>query len=179
MKSELHPLSQRIIDHCNKTGAFLPYTINKQKPNSFVVAPASEAQLNNAEELLGTNLHRLHRSLLMEVANGHFGPGYGLYGVPPFSEFGSDYLKQDMIKEHKDRSKWWWPNGLVPLCYWGCTDISAIYVPDGRIVRFNYSDLNCDYVYSEEESLERWIDAWLNGEEMFERVNPDPLSQFP
>lgn len=179
MKKNLHPLSTKIIEYCSKTGEFLDYSINKEKPKKFAAAPATESQLVSAEKQLGTPLDPLHRRLLKEVANGHFGPGYGLYGIPPFSESGCKFFKQDLVKEYTERSKWWWPVGLVPLCYWGCTVISAIYVPDGRIVRYDYSDLNCDYVYAEDTSLERWIDAWISGEEMFDRLNPDPLPRFP
>ena len=179
MAKKLHPLSAKIIEYCAKSKNYLSYAIDKEKPKGFVLAPASPTQMKTAEKELGISFHPLHRRLLMEVANGHFGPGYGLYGVPPFVEMEHcKYLKQNLVDEYRSRKKYWWPEGLIPLCYWGCTVISAMYVPDGRIVRFDYSDLDCDYVYFEDKSLENWIGAWVKEVDTFD-YEQKPLAKFP
>ena len=128
-----------------------------------------------AEKQMGTKLPPLLRTILSEVANGHFGPGYGFYGLP----VGSTRLENNMAKEYTERSEHWWPSGLIPLCYFGCTVLSAIYAPDGRIVRYDYSDLDCDYVYYEDNSLENWLNAWMKGEDMFDRLQHEALEKFP
>src|SRR5260221_14743324 len=43
--------------------------------------PASEAQMRKTEQQLGFALPPLLRLLYTHVANGGFGPGYGLFGV--------------------------------------------------------------------------------------------------
>ena len=65
-----------------------PYAINRHTnpadlplPQDFVFPPATAQQAAETEYLLGFALPHLLRELFMTVANGGFGPGYGLNGV--------------------------------------------------------------------------------------------------
>jgi hypothetical protein len=53
-----------------------------QYQSSFLWAPATEQETVAAEEQLGFELPTTLRRLLRELANGDFGPGYGLKGIP-------------------------------------------------------------------------------------------------
>ena len=50
-------------------------------PSYFEQSPATEEQLLETEDLLGFPLPPLLRELYKQLANGGFGPGYGLIGV--------------------------------------------------------------------------------------------------
>ena len=52
----------------------------EQEP-TLAFAPASEQQIRHTEQQLGFPLPQLLRHLYAEIANGGFGPGYGIIGV--------------------------------------------------------------------------------------------------
>ncbi len=95
-------LCARIRDHCAQHGsdgedgvAFWPVTESEpldrqgvrpwsahQDTNSpFIYPPATEEQLQATEAALGLPLPPLLRTIYAEVANGGFGPGYGITGA--------------------------------------------------------------------------------------------------
>lgn len=100
---------------------------------------ASAEVCDSSERLLKTTLHPFHRRLLLEVANGGFGPGYGLFGLPPtagdppmielremLKAVCDERLRAEMADEYPDEisglprlSVECW-RGLLPICDWGC-----------------------------------------------------------
>ena len=93
-------------------------------PMPTVSRPATLAEVNAAEKLLGFNLPKLLRRLYLEVGNGGFGPNYGLEGVPTippvpdvadivclYEQYSADDPEHPTLK---------WPQGLLPLISGGC-----------------------------------------------------------
>lgn len=77
--------------------------------NDSLPPSASESKIELAELGLGFHLYESHRQLLCEVANGGFGPGYGLVGVddgfadPDGGTLGSSHiLVSSMVDEPID-----------------------------------------------------------------------------
>jgi SMI1 / KNR4 family (SUKH-1) len=146
---------------------------------TFEHPPATEAQLVATEEALGFSLPRLLRELYANIANGGFGPGYGINGA--FGGFGdmmnniadgylsmksSSRLVDIAIYEHRQGTTtrlaipfYVHPDRFLTLCHWGC----AI---------FSYLDCNTDRVFRgaaeretygftlEATSFYEWIDLW-------------------
>jgi hypothetical protein len=84
-------------------------------PKINPVIKASE--IEDAENKLGFKLPQLLKDILMQIGNGGFGPGYGLYQL------------QTMVKiylEYKNEQRMNWKNGLLPILTWGCRYESSI-----------------------------------------------------
>jgi hypothetical protein len=134
--------------------------------------PATAPQFDAARERLGFELPRLLRMLYLEVANGGFGPGYGLHPAPPAGTAGpwrgKDFSKS-MRRDWDVLDHYWelchsfitvkrepaWPRFLVPLCEWGCGIYSAVdcSTREGRIIAFE-TDQDGKGGLTEEEDLE-------------------------
>lgn len=132
-------------------------------PRAF--PPASAADIAFGEERLGLRLPSLLRRIYAEVADGGFGPGYGVFPIFRGSdESGLDENLADV------RTKLALDPRLLPLCDWGgaiwsCLDCGT---EGGPIVtcagEHPLTDTGRD--------LRSWLLAWLDGvdlwEEMFE-----------
>ena len=93
--------------------------------------PASGAELARSERRLGFRLPPFLGEVYQQVGNGGFGPGYGLIGLP--GGFAHDEGKSIVELYHEyhvdspDDPSWQWPDGLVPVCDWGCaTSLASI-----------------------------------------------------
>ncbi|HEV3190739.1 MAG TPA: hypothetical protein VGY54_09605 [Polyangiaceae bacterium] len=83
-------------------------------------APAETTAIEEVERLVGFSLPRFYVRLLTEVANGGFGPGHSIIGVPPDGFVDGDlgctltaaYLKGRDCNDPKYRQ----PKGLLHLC---------------------------------------------------------------
>jgi hypothetical protein len=82
--------------------AFISMRKDAQGQVNLAYPPASEQQLNETEQQLGFNLPLLLRLLYAQVANGGFGPGYGIYGV--IGGFGGQEDISDRHIVHQYRS---------------------------------------------------------------------------
>ena len=83
-------------------------------------ALASPEVVLEAQRAMGCILHPLHRRLFEEVANGGFGPGYGLIGLPGGildSEGRSLVELREILWIDSETPM---PHPVVPLCDWGC-----------------------------------------------------------
>src|SRR5262245_61830807 len=80
---------------------------------------ATAADIASAESELGLRLPPLLRRIYLEVADGGFGPGYGLLplrrGRPEHGQERSVVETYAMFTEGRG-----WPPVLVPICDWGC-----------------------------------------------------------
>ncbi len=107
----------------------------------FEYAPATEAELATAEEQLGVPLPPLLRALYGNVANGGFGPGYGLEGVRgyvPTTNSQQDWSGQNhrpidlsiYLKKYGSEYfeiPWYvWPDKMLTLCDWRCACYSQM-----------------------------------------------------
>jgi hypothetical protein len=81
--------------------------------------PARPAAIAQAESLVGAPLPELLKGLYA-LANGGFGPGYGLLGLRGGFTDDMNRTAVDILREIP-RGLWpGMPSGLLPLCHWGC-----------------------------------------------------------
>lgn len=145
-------------------------------PQDFVFPPATAQQVAETEGMLGFALPPLLRELFTTVANGGFGPGYGLNGV--IGGFGErlpeGYLgfKQSSrlvdIAWYEQRQQpttllrlpfYVHPDRFVMLCHWGCAIYSYLDCWTERVFRGAcYRDFY-GFRY-EASSLFEWLDLW-------------------
>jgi hypothetical protein len=120
------------------------------------------------------------------VANGGFGPGYGIIGLIGGS---LTDLKKDAVEEYglrRSGNEWSdgpdWPDALLPICHWGCAIYSCVDCATSgtRIVRFDPNPVDSDWSIAwadESFTLETWLRAWLNGTELF--ISGAPPNAYP
>ena len=131
-------------------------------------------QVASAEMDLGFMLPPVVRSLYLQVADGGYGPGWGI-------------LPMDQVVEwdHICRTNWDdvfpppnWPDKMVRFCEWGCNFWSGIDCSSERctIIRFDPDkDVAqiADHLVPECDSLAEWLAAWLDGENLWDRAGRD------
>lgn len=162
----------------------------------FEFPPATDEQIRATEEALGIPLPPMLRLLYTQVANGGFGPAYGITGARDGYYFGEDgcyetidqctnsdpsiqYIDLETYERTLDDPTYFElpyhvkPAFLLDLCYQGCGSASCI---DGKRGRVYYiyavgemiedGDWEGTVGYRlEAESLEDWLDTWLEGEQ--------------
>lgn len=132
---------------------------------------ACEAQVARTEELLGFTLPPFLRRVYCEVANGGFGPGYGLIGAEGGKE---NALGESLAGAYQSQQAMYspsWPDQLVPLVSWGggthsCGNFAELDCPlflcdpavAPRRIRA-MSDLPCHA-----RSLQEWLGRWVSGD---------------
>lgn len=145
-------------------------------------AVAGPEQLASCESQLGFSLPPPLRRILLEVANGGVGPGYGLIGVVD-GDSGDDGehlsgLYRALATEYEEDGARW-PPYLLPVCDWGCGVSSCVDCrrPNGAVVtysEFGFTDTG--------ESLETWLRSWADGDDiwgrMFEREQREITNPF-
>ena len=142
-----------------------------------------ENEVKRAEDLLGFRLPELLREIYLNVANGGFGPGYGLIPLLPpgdrseGSVVGRYRTNRDETSEEYPTLKW--PEGLIHLAHWGCAIYSCVEClqPPFAVLRLdpNAAEEDANYapdlvaaVRRESESLEAWFTDWTNDKLRFE-----------
>jgi hypothetical protein len=135
-------------------------------------------ELETAEAALGCGLPELLRRLYLEVANGGFGPGYGLLGVPPLGA--KDDLQHDLVSLYAlyreadpDDPHWVWPEGLLPLVHLGCAMYGCLNVraAGAPIIWFEPNPHEPGTPWDGSfipliGSLAGWLEAWLEGRDL-------------
>ena len=120
---------------------------------------ASSDMIRLAEQSLGFCLHPEHRQILMSVANGGFGPAYGVLGVDdgqqPPNEFDLRIVEAHVMLCEMTVSDL---AGLAPLCNWGAANWSLLGAQDGMVYIENEGN-----VYRSSLSFSEWMSAWVNG----------------
>ena len=163
----------------------------KGKPAPQVAARGATAELAAAAEAqLGFPLPALLRQIFLEVGNGGFGPGAGLFGLPVHAGTGSEEAsavgRYAALRRRKVAALW--PAGLLPLCDWGhgilsCVDCTRPDAPivrvdpnmpkadeDTRIpaaMRFENAGLVKEACWVERGSLAEWLELWTEGRSLF------------
>lgn len=138
---------------------------------TFADAPLTEEQLQSAERRLGFALPSLLWAIYTRVANGGFGPGYGLYPLEMLvNSYGRGagrlvdfhlFEKQAADKKLIFMPHDVWPDGFLCLCYWGCTSFSYFELATGRVFRQDYY-VGEQYGFEvEAPTLEAWFEGWL------------------
>jgi hypothetical protein len=144
--------------------------------SSQLYPPAPPAELDESERRLGFRLPQAVRRLYGLVANGGFGPGYGLLGLlaGAVDEFGHSAVDSYLAhrREGEADRRWQWPWGLLPVCTWGCAVYSCVdcrpgilqppmvVCAPGRAQSWAWSFVG------EGRTLPRWLQAWVAGEDV-------------
>ena len=160
---------------------------------NFDFPPATEEQLATSEEMLEFPLPPALRALYATVANGGFGPGYGIPGA--VGGFGPGDGIYDIVQgfytlsdetqlvpletyaEMPGSQRFilpadYWPERVLPLCYWGGAIYDFIDADTGRICQREIT--GPDYavwndpgrrliITRTDVSLEEWLTRWLDG----------------
>jgi len=140
--------------------------------STFSCAPATEEQLRVTEQALGYPLPPLLKNLYMQIANGGFGPGYGLRGalggystgetiVEYYVSLGSipsNYKEYEKTFEFSSEA---WPSSLLPLCPMGC-GVEICLSSTGMVYRVGPAHEDLNYIaHAVFPSLESWLENWL------------------
>ena len=134
--------------------------------------PVSEQALADAEVQLGFTLPPLIRALYNQVADGGYGPGYGVIQLS-----GHPYtLVESRLRMNEETSaEWMWPERFVEFVNWGCHYFSGIDCSQPSCPVFFYDNdraagdaTRADCLFLEAESVAEWLSAWLDGEDLWE-----------
>lgn len=140
---------------------------------AFEYSPATEEQLQSAERLIGFSLPSLLRTIYIFVADGGFGPGYGLFRHETvINSYVSSkrtsrsvdfqiFEKQTSDKKVTMIPYYVWPEGFLCLCDWGCAIYSYLDMATGRVFREAYCGDDRNGFEVEAPTLEVWVELWL------------------
>ncbi|QDT63105.1 SMI1/KNR4 family protein [Calycomorphotria hydatis] len=143
--------------------------------------PLSESQVKEAEHELGFQLTDTLRRIFTGVANGGFGPQYGLLGLKGGmrNEDGKDVVGQYLSYRQPDPDDefWQWPEALLPLGQLGCAMYLCVdcSTPQGPVTWFepnSRSDIDTpwdDAFIPFADSTEEWLFSWIDGDDLFDR----------
>ena len=146
------------------------------------VAPepvASAAEVAEFEARVGRPLPPLWRRVYSEVGNGGFGPGYGLLGLVTGARTDEGKSAAEFVEllqqSDPDDPGWAWPDGLVPVCHWGCAIYSCLDLRSAAapVVRFDPNGHGTQEGWdgawwAEAETSGAWLRAWAEGRLAFE-----------
>lgn len=167
-------LKETIRTNRNPTGE---YTWHGQKASSTVTVE----EVAQAEMQLGFELPSFLRRVYLEVGNGGFGPGYGLFPLnthhPATDSLVTAYLSMRSMSQ-KDIDEHWaneevkpslWPERVLMLCDWGCNMYSSLDCASADLLIYRM-DSNMNFMVEcaiEAPSLQHWLEAWLEGKPLF------------
>ena len=160
----------------------------KQNPESVDVCgysfraypPASKAAVTATEKQLGFNLPQTLRRIYLEVANGGFGPGFGVMGVTGGFADDLGHTVGDLFEVYRQRDpedpEWNWPARFLPICHWGCVVYSAVDCNDEKNAVY-LVDVSAKepgepmekIIELQTGSLELWLNDWLDGKDLWHR----------
>lgn len=137
--------------------------------------PATPEQVQASERRLGFSLPVPLRQVVMQVANGGFGPGYGLLGLQGGATDGHGDTAVDsyLVRRSRDGGQGWrWPERLLPICSWGCAIYTCVICElgsiGGRLVRYDPdTEDELRQFRSEGRTFAHWLRAWLDGEDLW------------
>jgi hypothetical protein len=131
-------------------------------------APAPLAAVAAAERVLEVRLPAFYARVVTELANGGFGPGHGILGLPPdgFSDDDAGGTLVDAYQRGRTGgdSAWQTPRGLLPLCSWGCGVLSYVDAlsPDGAVVTDEVFAGGLRFTETA-SGLAAWLSLWASG----------------
>lgn len=155
------------------------------RKTSFAYPPATTEQFLATEQYLGFSLPPLLKTLYARLANGGFGPGFGLMGVVGgYCEAGN---MLENYQFHRQRARlidletytWWadtlelpdtvWPRTMLYLCDWGWGTSFCIDCQTGKVYLKFPGERDLHYrLKLQATSLEEWFEQWLQDELKYE-----------
>lgn len=119
-------------------------------------APVGSGETARAEDILGFALPPLLGELYRRVADGDFGPEYGL--LP---------LRQAVLEYQRMRaSAWRWPEGVLPMADFGCAMYACVDCRSdtAQVLLFDPNPGEPELAWSlDTPSLADWLRGWLDG----------------
>jgi len=135
--------------------------------------PISRPEVAEVETRLGFSLPTTLHQIYSGIANGGFGPGYkiiGLVGGMPLDTGHSAVdIYEAFLRPDPEDPGWGWPQGLLPICHWGCGIYSCVecVVSGNPVVRFDPNGHGPGTPWGtafepEAPSLDDWLQRWLD-----------------
>jgi len=151
--------------------------------------PVTPKALQRAERALGFELPELLREVYLKVANGGFGPSYGLVGMEGGCQLDKCTLETcylDMFKLTRENPAWKWPERLLPIAnygcgMWSCVDCTykrlpmLLWDPNNLESDIKGTDAEFNWRFSfwdESHTLKSWFNGWLT-------LEPSPEPKWP
>jgi hypothetical protein len=142
------------------------------------VRPATAKALQDAEAAIGFKLPDLLRGIYTTVANGGFGPEYGIVGTKAGAKLDGCTLEtccQNMVKLAKENPVWRWPRRLLPLANYGCGMWSCVDCEYQKLPMILWDPNNLDAelagadarlnwgnsFWDQGLSFRSWLEGWL------------------
>ncbi len=139
--------------------------------------PATEETVLAAEAIFGHSLPPTMRQISRSVANGGFGPGYGVMGVDGGFE---DDQRRNIVARYTwfqnadpEDPTWVWDRSWIPFCHWGCGIYSAVSAipphpvflvdPGAKVPGLPMQSI----VFPNDMTFDGWIEGWLNGDDLW------------
>ncbi|MBO9478323.1 hypothetical protein J7382_12325 [Shimia sp. R11_0] len=151
--------------------------------SSSVFPRLSAKDLSDSVLELGFEPPALYVAMLQSIGNGGFGPGYGLMGLVGGATDDQGQTAVDLYKcfaeGDPDELTWKWPQGLLPVCHWGCAIYSCIDCVSADALVKTW-DPNAweegtspeGAIHSTGMSLADWLENWANGVNLWEKMFP-------
>jgi hypothetical protein len=121
----LKRLERRRADRHRRTSAN-----SREREFGGLYTPASVSVIESAEEVLGFPLPPLLREIYQNLANGGFGPGYGLVGLADgytFEDFGDlSLVEYHLMLCSAPPEDFQWPPRLLNIAHGGCLFFYAV-----------------------------------------------------
>ena len=135
------------------------------------VPVASADAVRLAEARLGFAIPELLKNLYLNVANGGFGPGYGVIGVAGGhrSSLGTLVETFDEIVRGAEYLKLKWNTRLLAFCDWGCNIYSCVDCSEPGNPIFRSDECR---VSPAGYGLNEFFEKWLDGRDLFDDDNP-------
>lgn len=124
-------------------------------------APATAESIQAVESKLRFEIPSGLRNCLMQIANGGFGPGYGLIGVGTSgyqSDFGDLAETYKQIESDKASEGEVWPESILPFCEWGDAMFSCLDRNENVLLLREFR------LFDQGFSLGQFFDKWINGD---------------
>lgn len=187
------PIFEAIRQHCAAQGWYGAEMLGPEHRNvrdddprwtDFAFPPVTETQMQEVEHRLGLSLPPMLRACYTELANGDFGPGYGLRSVIGGPEYLSDLLDSypvldedcevldiDVMAASKGGTqvfeipfdRYCWVRAVLPLIEEGCARTLCLDATSGSIFRVGPTATGRRFRYMA-PNFETLLGQWLSDE---------------
>jgi len=146
--------------------------------------PTTKQVVGETEERLRFRLPQTLRQIYLTVANGGFGPGYGVMGVEGGFVDDLGHSVADLFEAYRQADPedpaWQWPNQFLPICHWGCVIYSAVDCSQSPnpvyFVDVSAKDIGAPMdtiIKLHKPSFETWLSDWLDGKDLWNEALAD------
>ncbi|GGP81807.1 SMI1/KNR4 family protein [Streptomyces calvus] len=139
--------------------------------------PVDAATLARAEAALGFPLPPLLAGLYLRIADGGFGPAYGLLPLLDSAPSGEPAAVPQYLANRaggREDPDWPWPEGVLPISHWGCGMYACVdcRTPEAPVLLFEPNPGDPDLAwYLDAPGLTQWLHTWLRGAGWYEEEN--------